>query len=64
MSSQPPEFRSSESIRNELDDALDELAELGELWFETHAEGGDTRQIERAIVDVTQQTRRLERKLR
>lgn len=52
------------TIQEQLDDALDELAELAELYLEYYTAGKDTKQITIAIGQCTRETRKLEKKLR
>jgi hypothetical protein len=47
-----------------LSGALDELAELGEVWIEFHVTGRDTAHLNHAIGEVTRESRKYERKLR
>lgn len=53
-----------DQIKDEYEELLEELTELGEMWLEYKARGDDLSQIERAIAQATKDSRKLERKLR
>lgn len=52
------------TLQEQYEYALEELAELGELFLEYFVEGKDTTQIVIAIGQVTRETRKLEKKIR
>ncbi len=53
-----------DALKEEYEDLLNELSELGELWLEYKALGRDLSQVERAILQATKDSRKLELKMK
>jgi hypothetical protein len=51
-------------LEHMLEEGLEELTELGEVFLELHVLGRDTKHVTKAIAEVTRETRKIERKLR
>lgn len=53
-----------DNLKEQYDELLNELSELGELWLEYKAQRRDLGQVERAIAQADKDSRKIERKMR